>query len=870
MQENYVVDVKIFVERLEYSDATHDYYATGRLVELKDFGGVSLSNSVGLGAKSMQFSYPDPFRKYSKHSVSTGKQRQDAGYEFAQDIQKRFAGLMNSSNTKNVSDPIETIILAPIEEGITTVLSQMQRIWFVTQSKGVGYDIDGADYPVRYSIMSGIISQFSVSESAEGVSEISVSCIGLSRFLELTEMHLNAPTVTKEKTKAEIIAKEMLGMRSGYENALGTLTPSEAMVYPIWVTNAMFTKDGWENVYDNKPAEPDPIYFQQDPIWKLSSDMPQRGDLGDVFKTNMPLFLFGDEINKNLSEKLIGMGTYSLQKLGAMLFFEKDSLTVSDLLPSIYADPLINLLYKTTSVFQEKIRSNLEMYAINKKTALDVLNELATTIYGSCREDDFGNIRLEIPPTWIAPDRYNTIDKYKDIYEGQNMEDVEDGLLLELSHNYDYVLHDWNTKGSTMSFNESNIVTLVEATMVPKKVEMGDEKLIIRGFRGQTAVNGEPDEERELKLQQLQNRYGIRNLTAPQLYSSMSSRKILLSGEQVSITEMLTEYAWALLDFRNFSAKATTYQTTYLHWLDLNKNIYDTMKQELWLLESKSLSWNPEGEVSCTFTAGLGHSPLVPLGYPFLDVMLKDPAWKNASAADPALVAIKFKQKKQEKTEKIKSVQIKQNVYRPTIQSNGLSSAYNGWINHWAKYNNVSAGLIWSLMWKESNFKVSAVSPDKAKGLMQIMDATWKQVTGSLANYQKWVGDIKEMEDDVFNPCANIYIGVYYFKTLMRQFNHNTKLAIMAYNSGPGKIAKQIDAIAGTKVYANINNPIKSKIEVAKAQGKLYNGKTIEACVIKGAYKETRDYVDLISKKYNDRFGGIIEHAKKYSEGDFS
>lgn len=81
--------------------------------------------------------------------------------------------------------------------------------------------------------------------------------------------------------------------------------------------------------------------------------------------------------------------------------------------------------------------------------------------------------------------------------------------------------------------------------------------------------------------------------------------------------------------------------------------------------------------------------------------------------------------------------------------------------------------LIKAIARVESCFHIKAVSSAGAKGVMQLMPAT----AGDYGVY------------DLFDPEKNIRTGVLYFAEMYKKFNYNHKLALAAYNAGPGAVA---------------------------------------------------------------------------------
>ncbi len=82
--------------------------------------------------------------------------------------------------------------------------------------------------------------------------------------------------------------------------------------------------------------------------------------------------------------------------------------------------------------------------------------------------------------------------------------------------------------------------------------------------------------------------------------------------------------------------------------------------------------------------------------------------------------------------------------------------------------------LILAIMRQESNFDASVTSHAGARGLMQVMPATARTLSGGSA--------------DLFDPVVNARIGSAYFQHLQEQFPGNTAAAVAAYNAGPNRV----------------------------------------------------------------------------------
>ncbi len=87
---------------------------------------------------------------------------------------------------------------------------------------------------------------------------------------------------------------------------------------------------------------------------------------------------------------------------------------------------------------------------------------------------------------------------------------------------------------------------------------------------------------------------------------------------------------------------------------------------------------------------------------------------------------------------------------------------------------NVPEHLVRGVIASESSGKVTAQSSAGAKGLMQLMDGTAKDMGVT----------------NVFDPVQNIHGGVKYLGQLLKQYNGDTTLALAAYNAGPGNVEK--------------------------------------------------------------------------------
>ncbi|MGQ0814592.1 MAG: lytic transglycosylase domain-containing protein [Gemmatimonadota bacterium] len=76
----------------------------------------------------------------------------------------------------------------------------------------------------------------------------------------------------------------------------------------------------------------------------------------------------------------------------------------------------------------------------------------------------------------------------------------------------------------------------------------------------------------------------------------------------------------------------------------------------------------------------------------------------------------------------------------------------------------------------ESSFRTSAISPVGAIGLTQLMPATARWLEPGITRQQ------------LKNPETNLRIGFKYLRDLIEKYNGNEKLALTAFNRGPGTV----------------------------------------------------------------------------------
>ncbi|MEQ9048536.1 MAG: lytic transglycosylase domain-containing protein [Sneathiellaceae bacterium] len=97
----------------------------------------------------------------------------------------------------------------------------------------------------------------------------------------------------------------------------------------------------------------------------------------------------------------------------------------------------------------------------------------------------------------------------------------------------------------------------------------------------------------------------------------------------------------------------------------------------------------------------------------------------------------------------------------------------------------VEPALVHAVSRQESEFRTDAISHAGARGIMQLMPATAKEVAQAL----KISYDTGRLTRD---PRYNAELGAFYLKDLLRRWDNHYVLAIAAYNAGSGRVEQWI------------------------------------------------------------------------------
>lgn len=136
-----------------------------------------------------------------------------------------------------------------------------------------------------------------------------------------------------------------------------------------------------------------------------------------------------------------------------------------------------------------------------------------------------------------------------------------------------------------------------------------------------------------------------------------------------------------------------------------------------------------------------------------------------------------------------------------TLEGNALLSGYAEISTHLAQvpYSDeiqfsaaeygLDPALVAAIIAQESGFKPDAVSAAGAKGLMQIMPATWRLLRPTSPCDGRH-GPPACGPDCIFDPKANIQAGTRYFSGILKRFDGNAVLAFAAYNAGTAAVER--------------------------------------------------------------------------------
>ncbi|MCR5814930.1 MAG: transglycosylase SLT domain-containing protein [Desulfovibrio sp.] len=136
-----------------------------------------------------------------------------------------------------------------------------------------------------------------------------------------------------------------------------------------------------------------------------------------------------------------------------------------------------------------------------------------------------------------------------------------------------------------------------------------------------------------------------------------------------------------------------------------------------------------------------------------------------------------------------------QPVRRYFVRGRGLerAAAFQGLVRTFAKRSGLDPMLVNAIIYSESNFNTTLVSPRSAVGLMQILPRT----AGSDVHRFLYGSRTTIASQDLFDPETNIRYGTAYLQMLMQRYFSGVRDAqsreyctVAAYNMGPGRVIR--------------------------------------------------------------------------------
>lgn len=124
---------------------------------------------------------------------------------------------------------------------------------------------------------------------------------------------------------------------------------------------------------------------------------------------------------------------------------------------------------------------------------------------------------------------------------------------------------------------------------------------------------------------------------------------------------------------------------------------------------------------------------------------------------------------------------IDEELYFPEDKDNPDQLEYADYVASASKEFGVDEAIIYAIIYCESKFDPEVVSSVGARGLMQIMPATFEEI-------QEELGEKYDV-DALFEPQINIRYGTYYLSKMYERFG-DWEIAFAAYNAGPTTVSK--------------------------------------------------------------------------------
>ena len=99
-----------------------------------------------------------------------------------------------------------------------------------------------------------------------------------------------------------------------------------------------------------------------------------------------------------------------------------------------------------------------------------------------------------------------------------------------------------------------------------------------------------------------------------------------------------------------------------------------------------------------------------------------------------------------------------------------------------ARRQDLPPAVVFGIVHQESAFDPAAVSRSGARGLMQVMPATGRELARKLS--------LPFSTEKLLEPAYSVRLGTTYFRQVLLMFDGNLELALAGYNSGPFRVKR--------------------------------------------------------------------------------
>ncbi|MBP7587489.1 MAG: transglycosylase SLT domain-containing protein [Thermoanaerobaculia bacterium] len=150
--------------------------------------------------------------------------------------------------------------------------------------------------------------------------------------------------------------------------------------------------------------------------------------------------------------------------------------------------------------------------------------------------------------------------------------------------------------------------------------------------------------------------------------------------------------------------------------------------------------------------------------------------------------------------------------------------AFAGEVARFAGEKALPASLVFGIVHQESGFDPAAKSRSGARGLMQIMPSTGKELARRLG--------MPFSTQRLFEPEYSLRLGTTYFRQMLGIFDNRVELALAGYNGGPGRIGRlwreqqsagEVDRFLEGLTIVESRNYVKRILVLAESYRSLYS-----------------------------------------------